>query len=370
MERVEPLFDEWGPEKILQVYDPATKMRGVVVIDNTAIGPGKGGIRMQPDITIDEVFRLARAMTWKNALADIPFGGAKSGIKYLPTDAKHKEKIVRSFARAIGEVIPSKYIAGPDMRMTEVEMGFFAEELGPGSCTGKPAKMGGLPHELGSTGFGVAESTFACLEHENIDVNGVRVAIEGFGNVGTFTAKFLSEKGAKIVAVSDSRGAVFYEDALDVEKLIKTKETKGTVTACEERGASVLPASQLFELDCDVLVPGARPDVINDQNLDKIKAKIVVEAANIPMTVETENKLYERGILVMPDFVANAGGVISSWVEWKGGTEQEMFRVVREKIGKNSRKVLEFHHENDVAPRAAAMEIAMQRVRKAMDKRK
>ena len=369
MEPVEPFFDDWGPEKILQVYDPATKMQGVVVIDNTAIGPGKGGIRMQPDVTVNEVFRLARAMTWKNALADIPFGGAKSGIKYLPSNPKEKEKIVRSFARAIREVVPSKYIAGPDMRMTEVEMGFIADELGPGSCTGKPAKMGGLPHELGSTGFGVAESTFACLEHENIDVQGVRVAIEGFGNVGTFTAKFLSEKGAKIVAVSDSKGAVFLEEGFDVEKLIKTKETKGTVTACEERGASILPPSELFELDCDVLVPGARPDVINENNWDKIKAKIIVEAANIPMTEAIEHKLYDRGVLVMPDFVANAGGVISSWVEWKGGTEQEMFRVVREKIGKNSRKVLEFHHENDVAPRTAALAIARERVKKAMEKR-
>ena len=178
-------YDEYGPEKIMDAYDPKTGMKGIVVIDNTKRGPGKGGIRLEPDITRDEVIRLARAMTWKNALADLPFGGAKSGILGNPKKI-NKAEYVRAFARAIKPFVPEYYIAGPDMNIGEKEMEIIAEELGKGACTGKPRELGGLPHELGSTGYGVSIATKIAVDH--LDIAYPTVAIEGFGNVGTFSA--------------------------------------------------------------------------------------------------------------------------------------------------------------------------------------
>jgi glutamate dehydrogenase/leucine dehydrogenase len=357
--------DEFGPEMVLNVYDPKTRMDGIVVIDNTAIGPAKGGVRLVPDITADEVYDLARAMTWKNALAGIPFGGAKSGIK-ASGHAPNKAALVAAFAEKIAPLVPSHYVPGPDMNMGENEMAIFQDVIGtPKAATGKPADRGGLPHELGSTGFGVFLATEMALEHAKIPVAGATVAIEGFGNVGTFTMKFLAEKGAKVVAVSDSKGTAFLESGLDYHRLMQVKKEKGTVTAYP--GAKVLPASELFGMKCDVLVPGARPNVIRKDNAGAIKARVVVEAANIPMTHAVELSLVKKGIVVVPDFVANAGGVISSYVEFIGGNEQEMFRIVREKITANTRLVFERAKHGDL--RTAALAIAKERVLDAMAKR-
>ena len=357
--------DAIGPERILHVYDPITKMQGVVVVDNTALGPGKGGVRLVPDVTTEEVFGLARAMTWKNALAGIPFGGAKSGIR-APGNSPNKAELIRAFAEKIAPFVPGVYIPGPDMNIGENEMAVIANTIGtPKAATGKPASMGGLPHELGSTGFGVALSTEVALEHRKIALNGATVAIEGFGNVGTFTMKFLTEKGAKVVAVSDSKGTIYLESGLDYNKLMAAKKEKGTVTAYQ--GAKKLDASQLFAVKCDVLIPGARPNVIHVGNVESVKTKIIVEAANIPMKPEIEHLLEHKGVLVIPDFVANAGGVISSYVEFKGGNEKEMFSLVREKITANTRLVLERTKNGDV--RAAALNIAEERVIAAMEKR-
>ena len=357
--------DEIGPERILHVYDPATKMSGTVVVDNTALGPGKGGVRLVPDVTTEEVFGLARAMTWKNALAEIPFGGAKSGIR-ASGHAPNKAEIVRAFAEKIRELVPSCYIPGPDMNMSEKEMAIFANVIGtPKAATGKPSDMGGLPHELGSTGFGVALATEVALEYKRIPLSGATLAIEGFGNVGTFTAKFLTEKGAKVVAVSDSKGTAYLESGLDYETLMRVKKEKGTVTAYP--GATVLSAADLFAVKCDVLVPGARPNVIHEGNVEKINARIVSEAANIPAKPEFELMLEKKGILIVPDFVANAGGVISSYVEFSGGSEKDMFSLVREKITKNTRLVLERSGGKDT--RKTALAIAKERVLEAMKKR-
>ncbi|TAL47551.1 Glu/Leu/Phe/Val dehydrogenase [archaeon] len=357
--------DEFGPEYVIEVYDPETKLKGILVIDSTARGPGKGGIRMTPTVNAEEVFRLARAMTWKTALADLPFGGAKSGIIADPKkiSREQKEALVRAFSRALKIVCPSKYVAAPDMNTAEEEMKWFAEENGSmQSCTGKPADMGGIPHELGSTGFGVAHSAVVAMEHAGMDVNGASVAIEGYGNVGVFAAKFLSEFGAKIVAVSDSKGVIYDENGLDVEKLMQVKQQ--TKSVINYKPGNVLRGEEIFELSVDVLIPAAQPDVINERNVDKVKAKIIVEGANIPMSVEIEEKLHDKEILVVPDFVANAGGVISSYIEYIGGTPEEMFKMVEEKIKKNTKIVLDRARSDDVSPRDAAMKIAKERISK------
>jgi len=357
--------DEWGPERVLEVYDPKTKLHGVVVIDNTAIGVGKGGMRMVPDLTVKEVASLARAMTWKNSLADIPFGGAKSGIRADPKKI-NKEEAVRAFARLLAPVIPKYYVSGPDMNITEKEMAWFSDELkDKKACTGKPSDMGGLPHELGSTGFGVVQATKVAMEFLKTPLSGATVAIEGYGNVGTFTHKFLEELGAKVVAISDSKGTACLSAGFRHDKALATKQEKGTIT--EYAGAEKKEAKDLFALDVDILIPGARPDVITAKNANNVKAKLVVEAGNLPMTHEVELMLAKKGIMVIPDFVANAGGVISSYVEFIGGSEKEMFSMVGEKITKNTSNVLEGTKNLDV--RTAALSLAQERVRSAMQKR-
>jgi glutamate dehydrogenase (NAD(P)+) len=357
--------DEFGPEYVLEVFDAKTGMQGVLVIDNTARGAGKGGMRMVPDVTTEEVMGLARAMTWKNALADIPFGGAKSGIRFDPKSPQ-KEAAIRAFADKVKVFIPNFYIAGPDMNTTEKEMGQFANQIGDmRATTGKPASMGGLPHELGSTGYGVALCIKTAAEFQGKKINGMTVAIEGFGNVGTFAMKFLSEWGAKVVAVSDSKGVIYDINGLDYNALMKTKAEKGTVTAHGK--GKVLPPAELFKLPVDILIPGARPNVITDANVDGVKAKIVAEAANIPMTYEVEKKLMRKGVLVLPDFLANAGGVISSYCETMGWNEKRMFEVVTEKITNNTKLVMQRAKDNDT--RAAALAIAKERVIEAMKRK-
>ena len=367
-------FDEWGPEKIVDVYDPFTKMHGFLVIDNTALGPGKGGIRMTPTVSAGEVARLARAMTWKCSLADLPFGGAKSGIvadvKALSTEQKHA--VIAAFARALKPVSPSLYVAAPDTNTGEEEMAVYADANGSlKSCTGKPSTMCvrpgvecGIPHEFGSTGFGVYHATLVAAAFVGLKPRGMSVAIEGFGNVGSFATKYLIESGAKIVAVSDSRGTIYNEKGLDVKKLADVKKKSGSVV--NYTPGRKLSNEAIFELPVDVLIPSAIPDVINAKNVNNARARIVIEAANIPMTVDTERILHERKILVVPDFVANAGGVISSYAEFIGKNPDDMFRLVEDKIRKNTKLVLDAAKRDKVMPRIAAQGLAEKRVREAM----
>ena len=360
-------FDEWGPEKVLTVYDPKTGTKGFVVIDNTALGPGKGGIRMTPDVTADEVYRLARVMTWKCAMAELPFGGAKGGMVY--NKDVDKETQVRAYSRAMKVVSPEQWVAAPDVNSSENEMRWFADENGSmKSCTGKPSDIGGIPHELGSTGFGVYHSALVALEHAGIDVEGVRVAVEGFGNVGSFAAKFLSEKGAKLIAVSDSKGVIYNPDGMDFEKLRKVKDETRAVKNYQP--GKFLPNEEIFELDIDLLIPAAMKDVIHEGNWEKIKAKMIVPGANIAMRPEIEKRLWDKGVLIVPDFVANAGGVISSYVEYIEGTPEQMFKEVEERVNKNTKLVLEKAKNDNIDSRTAALEISKQRVKEAMDKRK
>ncbi|MBI4399446.1 Glu/Leu/Phe/Val dehydrogenase, partial [Candidatus Micrarchaeota archaeon] len=357
-------MDEFGPERVILTYDPKTKVEGILVIDNTARGPGKGGIRFVPDITIDEVKGLARAMTWKNALADLPFGGAKSGIKGPPGTTA--TTAMRSFAKKIKEVVPSLYIAGPDMNIGEREMAAFVDEIGTlAAATGKPSELNGLPHELGSTGWGVAHSTLVALKNRGIDVSKAKIAIEGFGNVGTFTAKFLSEEGATIVAISDSTATLYNENGLEVKDLIRYKEQKKKLIDYSGN-VKKQKVEDLFSTEADVLVPGARPFVINEKNYMQVKAKIIIEAANIPIKQKVEDLLANQGVLIIPDIVANAGGVISSYVEWESGSAERMFSLVKEKIIRNTELIIK-RSEGNNNTRKAALDIAQERVRSAME---
>ena len=365
-------FDEFGPEKILEVYNPKVNMKGFVVVDSTALGVSKGGIRMTPNVSIDEVAKLARTMTWKNALADLPFGGAKAGIiaddRAIPK--QKKKEIIQEFARAIKPICPSLYIAGPDMNTGEEEMRWFVEANGSvKSATGKPATMCvkpgvkcGIPHEYGSTGFGVFHAAVVAAHHQDKNIEGMTIAIEGLGNVGSFAAKYLSEAGAKIVGISDSKGLLHVQEGIDIKKVFNVKEKTGSVI--NYKPGQVLPSHDIVGMDVDILITAAVPDLITVADVGKVRAKMIVEGSNIPMTADVEKMLHEKGILVVPDFVANAGGVISSYAEYRGKNPDEMFTLVKKKIQKNTHVVLKYAEEKNWMPRDAAMEIARDRVLK------
>ena len=353
--------DRLGPEYIIKVYDPRLGMGGFLVIDNTKLGPGKGGIRMTPDVTEEEVFRLARAMTYKNALANIPFGGAKGGIIWKSGSDALKKKFVQSFAQKIKPFLVSRYIAGPDVNSGEKEMAWLVDAVGDKrSATGKPKKLGGLPHELGSTGFGVAETAKVAAKLKGIDMAGATIAIDGFGNVGSFAFKFLKNAGAKIVAVADRYGAIYDGGGLSEKDIKKVKSCGRSLKECAN--GKPISREKFFSLAVDILIPASVTDVINESNKESIRAKIIVEGANIPMRENIENELWRRGIMIVPDIIANAGGVISSYAEYMGYGPEKMFELVRQKINFTANSVLRKSIQKNINPRAVAMELALKKL--------
>lgn len=357
------IFDEFGPEKVLEVCDQKSGMHGFVVIDNTTLGPGKGGIRMTPTVMIEEVARLARIMTWKSAVAGLPFGGAKSGIvaddRAIPKEKK--KEIVQAFSRAIRPICPKMYIAAPDMNTAEEEMRWFVEANGlKRAATGKPSDMGGIPHELGSTGFGIFHAARAAAEALRLDLKKATFAVEGFGNVGWFAAKYLTEAGAKMVAASDSKGMVYDRAGIKFGQLADVKSRQGTVIKYGH--GKVKKPQDILSVKANMLITAALPDLVKEADVPKMRFKLIIEGSNIPMSEQTEVMLHRKGILVIPDFVANAGGVISSYVEYKGGNKEEMFRLVESKITENTMNVLQKVREERLHPRAAALEIAKERI--------
>ncbi|MFH0836546.1 MAG: Glu/Leu/Phe/Val dehydrogenase dimerization domain-containing protein [Candidatus Aenigmatarchaeota archaeon] len=360
------IYNEFGPEKQIEVFDSKTGLRGFLVIDNTVRGVGKGGLRVADGVSLEEVFRLARAMTYKCTMANLPFGGAKSGL--LVPNGVSKADAVKWFAEQIRMFIPKYYVAGPDMSTGEKEMDIITETIGiANAATGKTLKNGGLPHELGSTGYGVAWSLLSTLEYLKKDPKETNVAIEGFGNVGIFTSKFLTEHGIRIVAVSDSKGTIYNKKGLDIEKLIVVKEKTGAVINYED--GQKLETKDLFSLDVDVLIPGARPDSINEKNFHIIKADIIIEAGNVPMSETLEESFFRKGVLVIPDFIANAGGVISSWVEYENDKKptpkiviEKMFKEVKARVSENTIIALKKAEKEHLSVRKAAMEIVRERL--------
>ena len=373
---VSGFMDRWGPENVVQVYDSQLGIQGVLVIDNTARGPGKGGIRISTTVTPLEVFHLARTMTWKCALANIPFGGAKSGIRVDPYKVD-KRKVMKAFARLISQYVPDKYIAAPDMNCGENEIEYFVTEVGDlSAATGKPKKLGGIPHELGTTGFGVGVSleTSLSLIGEKIglseELSNIRVAIQGFGNVGLGIAKFVSNKGAKIVAINDFWGCIYNENGIDLSEVENySYATKEKSSIKNYSKAKKIPRDDIFGVDCDVLIPCACSNVITKENEHLIKAKLIVEGANNPLTQDAEKALYDRGVIVLPDFLVNAGGVIGSYAEYKKMSAEEAFSLIKLKIKENTEIVLQDHLASGLLPRDIAMELAEKRVLDAMNLR-
>lgn len=356
------LADDLGPAKILHVREPTVGMKAIVVVDNVAAGPAIGGTRMAPDVSVEECFRLARAMTLKNAAAGLAHGGAKSVIFGDPAmPAESKERIMRAFAAAIRDV--KDYIPGPDMGTNETAMAWVKDEIG--RAVGLPRVLGGIPlDEIGATGFGLAVAAETAQEYGGPKLQGARVAVQGFGAVGIHAARFLAEKGAVLVAASDSRATIADPDGLDIASLIAHKREAGHLDSYE-RGKK-LDRDAIVGVPCDIWIPAARPDVLRADNVDQIDTKLVLQGANIPATDEAEERLHARGVLSIPDFIANAGGVICASVEYAGGTQKVALDTIAEKIATNTRELLHAVRQNGLLPRKAAMQLAERRVRAAM----
>ena len=362
-------YDEFGPFKIIEVYEPSVGLRGTLVVDNVARGPSIGGVRMAPDVSTGECLRLARAMTLKNAAADLPHGGGKSVLYGDPAmPAKQKEELVRAFACALEEV--EQYIFGPDMGTDERCMAWVRDEIG--RAVGLPHELGGIPlDEIGATGWGLLHATKVACEFQERELAGARVAVQGFGAVGKHVARFLAAEGAVIVAAADINGTVSCAAGLDVAKLLSLKELGGAVIDYPAGpGVVTGDAESIIDVPCDIWIPAARPDVIREDNVDRLQTSMVVSGANIPMTAGAELQLHTRGVLCIPDFIANAGGVICAAMEYQGASEAAAMQIIEEKLTYNVRRILDIARKDGCLPRQAAEDMAARRVRRAMGLRR
>lgn len=358
--------DEMGPEKILHVYDPATGMKGVVVIDCTALGTtAGGGIRMLPDITTQEIFQLARAMTYKFGTLGVPVGGAKSGIWADPAiRGEERKDLMRAFGRAVKPLIPAGLAFGADIgtEAEDLDDVFEGAELPPQGTGLMAEQKDGEPIENHVTGYGVVVAAEEACAFAGLDLKGATVAIEGFGKVGGGVARYITEAGARVVALSTVDGMIYNEDGLDVQRLLDMRKESGDGAVAAYEGAEHLEREKIFSLPVDILIPGARPHVIHGENVREVRARVISSIANIPITDEAEVTLFRKGVLMVPDFVSNAGGTVLGIVDFLGGTSRHAFDACRDLIGGNTRTLLADAKKEGVVPRRLAMRRVEERV--------
>ena len=366
MDDIFALADELGPLKVIHFQEQSIGLKGVLVVDNVAKGPSIGGIRMASDVTTEECARLARAMTFKNAAAGLPHGGGKVvlvGDPKMPRE--QKQVLIRGLANALREV--EQYIFAPDMGTDEECMAWIKDEVD--RVVALPREVGGIPlDQIGATGFGLSHVVDVAQEFCNCPTKGARIAVQGFGAVGKHVTRFLVDKGATPVAVSDSMGTIHNPDGLDVAQLIALKEAGKSVI--EYSDGERLDREAIVDVDCDIWIPAARPDVIHEDNVHRLKARMVVEGANIPITHAAEKILHDKGILCVPDFIANAGGVICAAMEYRGANQTAALATIEEKLRRNTREVLETVQKEKILPREAAMRMARKRIDRAMSFRR
>ena len=284
MEDVFRFADDLGPLQLVHIHRSSIGLKGVVAIDNVACGPAIGGVRMAPDVSTEEAFRLARAMTFKNAAAGLPHGGGKSVIFADPKmPLWDKERLIRAFAGAIADL--KEYIPGPDMGTSELAMGWIKDEIG--RAVGLPREIGGIPlEEIGATGFGLVAAIDVSQEYIGLPLAGARVVVQGFGSVGQHAARFLAEKGAVLVAASDTSGTIVDEDGLDLAALVALKAERRALHD-HPRGHK-LGMEAVIDVPSDVWIPAARPDVIHGDNVARLQTRLVADGANIPLSAEAE----------------------------------------------------------------------------------
>ena len=377
------------PEKELRVQLPLRRDDGSLdvfigyrVQHNSARGPYKGGIRYHPSAHLDEVRALASLMTWKTAVVDVPYGGAKGGIEVDTTTLSKPEleRLTRAYTRSIGDVIgPTTDIPAPDMATNAQVMAWIVDEYSqrfghkPGVVTGKPLELGGSPGRTEATGTGTIICLDQAVKFAGMERKGTTVAIQGFGNVGSWAAWEAFDRGYSVVAASDVGGAVYCSDGLDVQALIEHTTETGSIVGAT--GTQQISNEELLALDVDVLIPAAIAGVINPGNVDDVRAKVIVEGANGPITPVADEKLAAGGVMVVPDILANAGGVTVSYFEWVQNIQR--FRWHRSRVmgelettlTSAYRLVHERAEKYDVSLRLAAFIVGLERVRNASDLR-
>jgi glutamate dehydrogenase (NAD(P)+) len=350
-------------------------VRGYRVQHNGARGPYKGGIRYHPTADLNEVRALASLMTWKTALLDLPFGGAKGGVEVDPTGLSQAElqRMTRRFTNGIQHVLGVyRDIPAPDMNTNAQTMAWMMDAFSgthgysPAIVTGKPLDLGGAPGREAATGRGCVYVLDGYCTHHGLDLASLRVAIQGFGNVGSWMARELHERGAKVIAVSDVRGAVYDEGGIDVPGMVALTGSGRSVV--EAARGDVITNQELLELDCDVLAPAALGEVITEGNADLIQASLIVEAANHPITPNADKILRDMGVVVIPDILANAGGVTGSYFEWSQNIQQFTWKEDRFTAELLDRMQGAYHFtqafadEHQVSLREAAYAIGIKRV--------
>lgn len=351
---------------------------GYRVQHNNARGPMKGGLRYHPHVDEDHATALANLMTWKTAIVDLPYGGAKGGINCNPKEMSLREvnNVTRKFVEQIKEVIgPTIDIPAPDMNTNSQIMGWIMDEyskyhgFSPGVVTGKPLDLFGSAGREEATGRGVVVSLEEVLKDQGRSLSDVTVAIQGFGNVGSHAAKLIDEQGGKVVAVADHLGGISNKNGLNIPKLIDHAQKKRTVKGF--RTGSAFEPEEILTWDADVLIPAAIEDVLTKSNAKKVKAKIIVEAANAPTTPEADEIFQKRDILVVPDILANAGGVTVSYFEWAQNMQHFRWEIdrVQQELGKVMRRAYNAVKSTAVSRhidlRTAAFVIAIERVAQA-----
>ncbi len=376
------------PMRVLEVTIPVKMddgsvkvFKGFRVQYNDARGPTKGGIRFHPQETLDTVKALAAWMTWKTSVVDLPYGGAKGGVICNPKEMSEGEleRLSRGYIRAIGRFIgPERDIPAPDVYTNPQIMAWMMDEYSkivgynaPGVITGKPIEIGGSLGRGDATAKGGMYVLREAAKKIKLDLKNATVAIQGYGNAGQFAHKLVTEMfGSKVVAVSDSKGGIYSENGLDYNKVLEHKEKTGSVINFP--GAKNITNEELLELNVDVLIPAALENQITGKNANNIKAKIVLELANGPTTPEADEILYKKGILDIPDFLANAGGVTVSYFEWVQNingyywTAEEVYQKLDQKMTKAFWDVMETMEKYKVDPRTAAYIVAVDRVAKAV----
>jgi glutamate dehydrogenase (NAD(P)+) len=370
-------------KKALVVSIPVTMDDGTInvfegyrVTHNIARGPSKGGLRYHPDVTLDEVKALAMWMTWKCALMNIPFGGAKGGVICDPKKLSRGEleRMTRRFtSEIINEIGPEKDIPAPDVGTDGTVMAWIFDTYSMnkghsvlGVVTGKPLNVGGSLGRLEATARGCLYCIQEAVRKKELRLEDLRVAVQGFGNVGSFLAKFLAEEGATVVAVSDSTAGLYNPKGIDIPAALAHKQETGTLAGL--RGADAISNDDLLVVDCDVLAPCALEQVITGDNADRIKASIICEGANGPITPTADEILEEKGVLVLPDILANAGGVVVSYFEWVQGLQEyfwkepEVNSKLRDIVTRAFNETWQVSNDREIAMRPAAYGLAVRRV--------
>src|SRR3954452_3493560 len=353
--------------------------RGYRVTHNVSRGPSKGGIRYHPDVTLDEVKALAMWMTWKCSLMGLPFGGAKGGVSCDPKQMSRGEleRMTRRFtSEIINEIGPEKDIPAPDVGTNASTMAWIFDTYSMnkghsvlGVVTGKPLTIGGSLGREEATARGSLFCLESAIEKQGRSLEGLRVAVQGFGNVGSFFAKFVAERGAVVVAVSDSGGGIHNANGIDVAAASAHKRGGGTLN--ELKGGDAITNEELVTLDCDVFAPCALEQVVTEQNADAVKAKMIVEGANGPVTPAADAILEANGVLILPDVLANAGGVVVSYFEWVQGLQEYFWKEdeVNERLNEIITRAFDetwaTYEGRGVSMRMAAYGLAVQRVAEA-----